>query len=178
MNASLSGKLHTPSTGTGWYVNCLNRPPVSAVVRWRLPRSSFNWSLGASRAKNAYLHASAHDLADGRGYSSPSASGASPAAASASASTLASASASVSTVAAATSADASSGELSLMSPMCVRAPRLGCPARDAQWAQAHCELCFRVIGAPPARERLYIPEEAGRGQGADVPVFMAFPGRF
>jgi hypothetical protein len=56
------------------------------------------------------------DLAGEGGYSSPSASGSSSAAASASTSSLASASASASTSPAATSADASSGGLSLMSP--------------------------------------------------------------
>jgi hypothetical protein len=72
------------------------------------------------------------DLAGHRGYSSPSASDASPAAASASTSTLASASASTSTLAAPTSADESSDGLSLMSSIYACAPMLGCRAGDVR----------------------------------------------
>ena len=38
---------------------------------------------------------------------------------------------------------------------------------------------WQVLGSNQRRlsRRFYIPEEAGRGQVADVPVFVAFPGR-
>jgi hypothetical protein len=44
-------KAHALLTCSGWALNWLCRPSTSTVVRWRLPRSSLNQSLGG-RAKH------------------------------------------------------------------------------------------------------------------------------
>src|SRR5207302_286340 len=50
----------------------------------------------------------------------------------------------------------------------------------ARWTGSDLRIYgWQVQGSNLGRlsRRFYIPEEAGRGQGAGVPVFVAFPGR-